>query len=303
VPDSNGRYACPYCEKDYANPGARSNHVRAHHAEETRDEVVEPDEVTQPEQQSAEDAPAPPAPEEQVPRKPGLMQRIRSRRGRSQGGGLVPASAERAPRNEKRRRVGRRLPLDADISDIWAFGGRRLERTPHYPTGRMLEYQAPAAGVIIDRAVAGTLPDRVIFQPLARNRDKYEDVGFLLAGPLLTFSITTTMGQMQKAADEGNQELFSELSGKLGMQREMFSWVLSKMLPRLAAGAKMAAEKKAKRDAAIADAFPELGDDDPVEVLVTMLFQPPRYEEATQNGKADRATADPGEQGAVQFGE
>jgi hypothetical protein len=189
------------------------------------------------------------------------------------------------------------------VSDIWAFAGRRLERTPQYATGRMLQYQAPAAGVIFDTAIAGTLPDRVLLQPLARNRDKYEDVGFLLAGPLLTFTITTTIGQMQAAQEANDQDAYNDLAGKLVVQREMFGWVLSMMLPRLARGAKLAAEKKAKSDAAIADAFPELGDADPVEQLMAMLFQPPSFEEATQNGKADPAPATAGQQSTVQFGE
>jgi len=249
---------------------------------------------------------APPIPEpdvaEAIPRKPGLVQRLRARRNRpSTPEGRTP-SGERAPRQKRPSR--RRLPLDADISDVWAFAGRRLEPTQHYPTGRMLQYQAPAAGVIIDRAIAGTLPDRVIFQPIARNRDKYEDVAFLLAGPLLTFSITTTMGQMQQAQEDGDEELFNELAGRLTMQREMFAWCLSMMLPRLAAGAKQAAQKKAKRDAVIADAFPELGDQDPVEALVQMLFQPPHFQEAAQNGKpSDGTTAEHGEPHHMAFGE
>jgi len=166
----------------------------------------------------------------------------------------------------------------------------------------MLQYQAPAAGVIIDRAIAGTLPDRVIFQPLARNRDKYEDVAFLLAGPLLTFSITETGRRIQKALDEGDEEAYADLTGKLEMQREMFTWVLSMMLPRLAAGAKLAREKKAKADAVIAEAFPELGDHDPVDVLAAMLFQPPGFEEARNNGNPDNAAAPPSPEGAIPFG-
>jgi len=194
--------------------------------------------------------------------------------------------------------------LDADISDVWSFVGRRLEPTAHYPTGRMLTYQGPAAGVIIDRAIAGTLPDRVVFQPLARNRDKYEDVGFLLAGPLLTFSITTTMQQMHVAQEDGDSEAFNDLAQRLQMQQEMFGWVLSMMLPRLALGAKQAADKKAKRDKVIADAFPELGDEDPVQVLVQMLFQPPTFQGAEQNGKPpDGTTADDREPHHVAFGE
>jgi hypothetical protein len=240
---------------------------------------------------------------EAVPRKPGRVQRLRARLGRRGGTSEVVATRERAPRSAARGRPRRRVALDGDISDIWGFGGRRLEGGPHYPTGRMLQYQAPAAGVIIDRAIAGTLPDRVFFQPLARNRDRYEDVGFLLAGPLLTFSITTTIAQMQAASDAGDQEAYNDLAAKLVMQREMFAWVLTMMLPRLAAGAKLAADKKAKRDAAIADAFPELGADDPVDTLMSMLFQPPSFEEASHNGKPDPSSSDLDDASAVQFRE
>ncbi len=237
---------------------------------------------------------------ETAPRKPKFIDRIRSRQGRGRGGQhQAPAPGERAPKRPAKTSK-RRVALDSDISDIWAFAGRRLENTAHYATGRMLEYQAPAAGVIFDRAVAGTLPDRMLFQPLARNRDKYEDLGFLIAGPLLTFSITATGQRIQQAIDADDKEAYDDLVGKLEMQREMFTWVLTMMLPRLAEGAKLAREKKAKADAVIADAFPELGDDDPVQVLATMLFQPsPGFEEAQQNGKPDHASASSGPEGAV----
>jgi hypothetical protein len=259
-----------------------------------------PRETSEPAEEIEEVAPVP-ASDETAPRKPGLVERIRSRRGRGRDGGrTAPTTAERPPK--RKRPAGRRVSLDADISDIWAFGGRRLESTPHYPTGRMLQYQAPAAGVIIDRAVAGTLPDRVLFQPLARNRDRYEDVGFLLAGPILTFSITTTMQRMQAAIDAGDKEEFDQLATKLQMQREMLTWLLSMLLPRLAAGAKIAADKKAKRDAVIADAFPDLAGEDPAETLADMLFVPPTFEEAQQNGRPDRTSTPSGAEGSVPFG-
>lgn len=298
------RFACPYCEKDYAGRGGLAYHVGTIHAGQgtpsatdeidaqpnTEPTVVVPDDVEAPPA-----APAEPSSDEIAPRKPRLVERLRSRRGRRGGPTQHPAPAERAPRKEKRK-LGRRVALDADISDIWAFAGRRLEATPHYPTGRMLQYQAPAAGVILDRAIAGTLPDRVLLQPLARNRSKYEDVGFLLAGPVLTFSLTTTMGQMQKATEENDQEAYNAAAARFAMQRETFSWVLQMMLPRLAAGAKLAADKKAKRDAVIADAFPELGDEDPAEVLANMLFAPPtfRQEEPSDNSRGTYTDAPAG---------
>lgn len=243
----------------------------------------------------------PPGESETAPRKPKFMDRIRSRRGRGRGGSAAPVPGERAPR--RKRPTGRRVSLDTDISDIWGFAGRRLENTAHFATGRMLEYQAPAAGLILDRAVAGTLPDRVLFQPLARNRDKYEDVAFLLAGPLLTFSITTTGMQMQAALDRGDTEAFEDLARKLTMQREMFTWVAGMMLPRLAEGVEKAREKKAKADAVIQQAFPDLAGEDPVETFAAMLFTPPTFEEASQNGNGTRqpthAAPAPGGEGPV----
>jgi hypothetical protein len=291
---ARAKKACPDC-------GAEVWDLAAHRLSK---HGVEPEGLRHaaPAEEPGEPAPerAPAAPEasqEVAPRKPGLMDRIRSRRGRGRGGRQASATAERPPK--RRTPNKRRIPLDTDISDIWAFGGRRLERTVHYPTGRMLQYQAPAAGVIFDKAVAGTLPDRMLFQVLARNRDKYEDLGFLLAGPLLTFSITATGMRIREAAEAGDQEVYNDLVGKLEMQKEMFTWVLSMMLPRLAEGAKLAREKKAAADKVISEAFPELGEEDPVEVLAAMLFTPPSFEEAQRNGKPDHASAPSRPEGAV----
>lgn len=251
---------------------------------------------------------APPGAAEVAPRKPKLMDRLRGRRGRGRGGPTsVPASTGERPPKRPKRAVGRRVALDTDISDVWGFAGRQLEGGPHFATGRMLKYQAPAAGLILDRAVAGTLPDRILFQPIARNRDKYEDVGFLLAGPMLTFTITQTQARMQMLWDaraewgEREAEVYQELERRLLVQREMFVWVLRMMLPRLAEGVKKAREKEEKENAAIAEAFPDLGSEDPVQVLVTNLFSPPNFQEASTNG-TDPTTAHADREGSVPFG-
>jgi hypothetical protein len=295
---------CPECGEELYSVQMPHHRLREHgieHVKAGAAETVPPKPVPPKPVPELDAPPSEPSPgdTETAPRKPKLLDRFRSRGGRGRGGQhQTPAPGERVPKRAPKR-TGKRVSLDTDVSDIWAFGGRRLEGTAHYPTGRMLQYQAPAAGVILDRAVAGTLPDRMLFQPLARNRDKYEDVGFLLAGPLLTFSITTTGQRIQQAAEAGDKEVYDDLVGKLQMQREMFTWVLSMMLPRLAEGAKLAREKKAKADAVISDAFPELGDEDPVEVLAAMLFQPPGFEEAQNNGKSDNASAPSRPEGAV----
>ena len=196
-------------------------------------------------------------------------------------------SRERIPKRTGLRK-GPRVPLDTDISDAWAFLGRRFETTPHYPTGRMLQYQAPAAGYIIDKAIAGTLPDRVLLQPLVRTRDKWEDVGFLLAGPMITFSITRTLQEMQVAIQDGDQERAAALQQRYEMQLEGFNWLLEAMLPKLVEGKKVAAKKKAEKEAVIAEAFPELIGTgiNPAEALRDMLFAPPSFMGDQKNGRA-----------------
>jgi hypothetical protein len=165
----------------------------------------------------------------------------------------------------------------------------------------MLQYQAPASGLILDKAIAGTIPDRLIFQPLAHGRDKWEDAAFLLAGPLVTFGITRSLQEMEAARQRGEMEVFATLSKRLELQREGFEWLIRMMLPRLAEGKKRAEEKKAKEDAAIADAFPELAGTgiDPVTQLVNMLFAPPIFEEGTKDGEADQAAGQAHSKGVV----
>ena len=216
--------------------------------------------------------------EEIAPRKPGLMDRIRSRRGRGRGGSAAPVPGERAPRPAKKRSVGKRVSLDSDISDIWGFAGRRLEATPHFATGRMLEYQAPAAGMIIDRAVAGSLPTVCSSsRSLATGTSMRTWLPFRRPAAHLRHhhqwppARGAALGQPQWTEDDFAK--YHELAGRQEMLKEMFIWVLSMMLPRLAEGKKKADEKKAKADAAIAEAFPDLAGEDPVETFATMLFR------------------------------
>jgi hypothetical protein len=203
------------------------------------------------------------------------MERLRARfRGR--GGQATPPGPgrERVP---KRPKGGgrKRVPLDADISDVWAFAGRRLENTAHYPTGRLLQYQAPAAGFIVDEAVKGTLPDRYVLQPLARQRDKWETVGFMVAGPMVTYAITNNLYAQEEARRAGDPGGLKALQKQFDLLRETWVWVMTMTLPRLAPGVAKAREREERDRAAIAEAFPELAGEDPVEVLRAMLFDKP----------------------------
>jgi hypothetical protein len=239
---------------------------------------------------STETPPAAAAPPETAPRrgKTGFLDRFRGR-GKKEPRSTGP---ERAPKKSASHK--RRVPLDTDISDAWAFLGRRLEQSPHYPTGRMLTYQAPGAGIILDKALAGTAPDRLVLQPLARNRDKYEDAFFLCAGPLVTFGITRSFQALMVAQEAGDAEQVAAIEARIAMQLEGLDWLLRMMLPRLAEGKKRAEEKRAAEEKVIAEAFPELAGtgESPSRALRDMLFAPPpTYQGAAANGNADSTTA------------
>jgi hypothetical protein len=248
---------------------------------------VEPDGDT-----PAEIPPAESSLPETAPKRRSWRERFRHRND-AKASAAPSSTRERAPRRGPR---GKRIPLDTDIADAWAFFGRRLEGTPHYPTGRMLTYQAPGAGVILDRTVAGTLVDTVVLQPLARSRDKYEDAAFLIAGPLVTFAITRSYQQLAIAMEEGDNEQAAFIQRRLQMQFEGFDWLLNAMLPRLAEGKKLAQEKEKRTRAVIADAFPELAGTgiSPAEALRDMLFAPPTFSQ----GGTGEGTSDPAQNGS-----
>ncbi|MGP8204598.1 MAG: hypothetical protein ACLQVK_00850 [Acidimicrobiales bacterium] len=287
-------FPCPHCDKVAGSLAGIKSHIRSAHPENYEAPPPAP-EAPEGEDAPGEAPPARPRPQEVVPKRPkGWRERFKFSK---RAADSAPGTRERPPKKGGSR--GKRVPLDTDISDAWAFLGRRLETTPHYPTGRMLQYQAPAAGVIFDKAIAGTLPDRAILQPLARNRDKYEDVAFLLAGPLVTFSITRSYQMLQVAMEQGDQDEAANLQRRIEMQFEGFSWLLNMMLPRLVEGKKIAQEKKAKADAMVADAFPELAgtDQSPADALRDMLFAPPTFVMQAQGG-TDGGTAGPAANGS-----
>lgn len=214
------------------------------------------------------------------PGRGGIRGRMRAwGRGR-RGGHAAPAPArstgERTPKAPKGR--GRRLPLDDDIADLYGVVGRRLERTPHYPTGRMLTFTALAAGTIIDDAVAGTLPDRALFQPLARSRSKWEPAMVIVGLPLVTFRITTILQRLDVARREGDTDTAGALNDQLAMLTEAFDFLAEEGLPLLAPGVEKARARQERKRQAMAQAFPELGVDgdvSPADALRSMLFAPP----------------------------
>lgn len=299
-PDDDGRLRCeePGCEFETASPAGFKRHMTVTHGAQPAGHTPrEP----RPPREPPPETPAQPAggPEvaERAPRpsggpkgRQGLLGRVRDRwkKGSSETGS---APKSRQPKVVSR---GRRISIAPDLEDGFFDLGRMLEQSPQYPTGRMIQYQAPAAGVIIDRAVAGTMLDRILVQPIARRKDEYEDVFYLAAPPIMIYMVQATRLRQQAALQAGDQQAARELGIKGHGQITTLKWILRRSVLKMAPAVAEARKRIAEEDALIREAFPELGPgEDPVEVLLSNLFAPPgtgsapeptQPEEAATNG-------------------
>jgi hypothetical protein len=216
---------------------------------------------------------------EQVPRPPrgsdgrGLLGRLRDRANR-------PAKPKAAAPSRARptRSRGARISIATDLATAWYGVGRRMETTPHYPAGRMMALQAPAAGLVIDRALDGTLVDKILVQPLWRTKDQWEDVFYVAAPPLLLVMIQNARMRAGAALEAGETETAARLEGWARAQSMALEQILRSSLLRIAPAMAEAKARAEAEDRIIRDAFPDLeGDDDPVAALLSDLFAPPPW--------------------------
>lgn len=124
---------------------------------------------------------APNVPDEFVPEpsKPSWRERL-------WGGtaGKLQSTGERAPRRFKHESTATLLGgAWGGIGSFLVRFGSQLDQ----PTGRMLQYQAPVAGEILEKITADTWFDRVVLQPIARNTDNAEMAAALFGLPALVF--------------------------------------------------------------------------------------------------------------------
>lgn len=118
-----------------------------------------------------------PKPEKPEPKR-GLLDILRGRR--------PAASGTVRPKRPKAERPpsGKRHELTTGLSIGWGTVGASLVgATGNFPVARIMELQGPAFGQAADRAVAGTLPDKLI-QPLMGSADKYRDLAVIASLPL-----------------------------------------------------------------------------------------------------------------------
>lgn len=86
----------------------------------------------------------------------------------------------------KRRvsRGGPRASTEKVFSGIWSLAGKLLGKQGFVPTARVLQFQAPIAGVLLDKEIRGTKADSLL-QPVARMVNRGSSIGTLIALPLL----------------------------------------------------------------------------------------------------------------------
>ena len=149
----------------------------------------------------------------------------------------------------------RRIPAGDSISTTLGMAAQLIIKVDG-PTGRALQFAAPAAGDAVDELVAGTFVDKRVLQPFAGAADKWEKVGGIIAFPVLIAVISR------------NPALFQPLEAQL---RSATVDVINGSIPTL--------KKKAANEKKAAEALSELGKiderylgDDPIRMILEDIF-------------------------------
>lgn len=81
-----------------------------------------------------------------------------------------------------------RMSVDRLVQRIWEFGARMVGPVNPY-VSRVIAYQAPVAGIILEPAIKDTVVDKLL-QPIARTEKGAETLFALLGPPLLVGVVT-----------------------------------------------------------------------------------------------------------------
>lgn len=173
------------------------------------------------------------------PRRRGIFSR---RKAQPADGAPSRRTSERAPK-PSRSAGGRRVSAADTFADLWGFGGAYLARSGHAPTGRMLAFQAPVAGEILDDAVKGTVIDKAVVQKIVGARGRFDAVFAIVGPPALAW-------QMEKAMQAGDEGRFRMLEGML---KSSIKSALPTMVPAM--------RKVRQRESAAQEAMADLLDE------------------------------------------
>lgn len=198
-----------------------------------------------------------------------------------------PPGPERRPVRPARVR-GKRESIAEAASGVWGTVGEAMVWSGRdVPTGRILIYQAPVAGTILDDAIRDTIVDRLV-QPFATAGKKTQAIGSLVLPPLLIHAITK------------NPALLPPLTPLL---RSTLATMIVEMGPAL----KAQREREKKMAETVKELMPELADAkdehgnpvSPVDLLLASIFagvdmtvaEPPAERPADVNDNGASAAA------------
>lgn len=273
------RFECPWTGCEFVSGSERGlkRHITMSHKPPADD-----DDLDGPGEPDDDEIGEPPRPAERPPQPPkasgGVVGRLRDRwrQGKAKSG---PAAASKPKAKRQAVSMKNRISTVDDFAMVWRDLGKRLEYSPHYPTGRMLAIQAPGAGVIMDRAVAGTVIDRMVIQPIWRGKDKWEEPFYLIGPPMLTFSVQSLAIKQWQLVQEGRTQEARALQGRMDAGMEMLGWMLRRSMVKLAPAIAEARAREQAENEALREAFPELAElhpeADPIRALISDLFMPP----------------------------
>lgn len=162
--ESDALLRCIHCGAEARSAAGLASHVRNAHADIVEAEVADA---------------AEPSPEEAT--KPGLLARL----GFKKDAASPPSTARPKPPAKRR---GRRVSGADVLAFPFEHGGRMLSGTKPC-TARVLQWEAGWGAYVLDEALAGTLPDRMLIQPLARNFQRVAMVESVLGPVAIAFAI------------------------------------------------------------------------------------------------------------------
>lgn len=172
------------------------------------------------------------------------------------------SSLERKPRK-------RRTPTDGIWSTAWTAGGLALQRSgADVPVGRVMQFQAPIVGSVLDEAIEGTFIDTLL-QPIAGSGKKFKKLSAVLSLPVL-------VGIIERSPQTAP------------MLEPLLREVLREHLVALAAEAKKVRKQEEEYRKAMIDLGMEVGDD-PIDALMGDIFG--SMADPSQNGASVHAHA------------
>ena len=168
----------------------------------------------------------------------------------------APVTPERRPGKKVPTKMGRRQSSADTLEDIIGGVGALAVRTgKHAPLGRYLQFSAPVNAEILDDAVAGTMLDRRLLQPMVKGRGRFDAIGSVFGPPAIILAITND-------------------PTKAPVLIPVLKSTIRNSLPAMAKAAKKVAAKEKAQAEAAAELFPDLlPGEDPADAIIAMLFE------------------------------